>query len=112
MAEIETLQSTLRFLTERLRVAGLDVAEVRLFGSYAEGTAGPESDLDVAIISPDFAGRDLFERAALTREAEVLTIRRFQVPLDVVRLTSKELAAGAAPAAAFARQGRTPETLP
>lgn len=112
MAERATLRPALLFLTQRLRATGLRVAEVRLFGSHAEGTARPDSDLDVAIISPDFEGRDLFERAALTREAEVRTIQRYQVPLDVLRLTPEELSCGTAPAAAFARQGRTPETLP
>lgn len=38
-------------------------AEVRLFGSRARGTAGPESDIDLLITAPDgwLAGRNRFE---------------------------------------------------
>lgn len=36
------------------------VSRAYLYGSYAKGTAGKWSDIDVAIISPDFSP-DLFE---------------------------------------------------
>ncbi|MCS5694438.1 nucleotidyltransferase domain-containing protein, partial [Cyanobium sp. FGCU-6] len=38
-------------------------SEVRLFGSKAKGTAGPESDVDLLITAPDawLEGRNRFE---------------------------------------------------
>ena len=36
------------------------VSKAYLYGSYAKGSAGRWSDIDVAIISPDFSG-DLFD---------------------------------------------------
>ncbi len=45
------------------------VSRAFIFGSYAKGTAGKWSDIDIAIISPDFS-HDLFvERIALMKLA-------------------------------------------
>jgi predicted nucleotidyltransferase len=69
MAQIapEVLASVERFLAvvrQRLRI---DAAY--LYGSQAVGSAGPWSDIDVAVISPDFSD-DLFqERVNLMRWA-------------------------------------------
>ncbi len=41
---------------KRVKSAGIRVREAFLFGSYAHGTPNPDSDIDVAIISPDFNG--------------------------------------------------------
>jgi len=38
-----------------------------LFGSYAKGSAGKDSDIDIAIISPDF-GKDYIEEAVILKE--------------------------------------------
>lgn len=38
----------------------IHVSDAFLFGSYAKGTATPESDIDVLVLSPDFSG-DRFE---------------------------------------------------
>ena len=37
------------------------LAEVWLFGSYATGTAGEDSDIDLAIISNDFEGNRFYD---------------------------------------------------
>ena len=38
-----------------------------LFGSYAKGNANKNSDIDIALISPDF-GKDYFEEAVMLKE--------------------------------------------
>ena len=48
-----------RYILE-LRKNGFPVQKVLLFGSWAKGTAGDESDIDVALISKSFSG-DRFE---------------------------------------------------
>lgn len=39
-----------------LKNAGIEIKEAFLFGSYASDTPDQNSDIDVAIISPDFNG--------------------------------------------------------
>ncbi len=78
------------FMEERLKDGGIMVSKIILFGSQARGDTTRESDVDVAIISEDFHGKDIFERAELTKEAEITTIRKFMIPLDIVTLTPGE----------------------
>ncbi len=52
-----------------LKQEGVDVSRVILFGSYAKGTAKPESDIDVAIISSQFGKNNLKEMMFLRRIA-------------------------------------------
>jgi len=53
MAEIPTIieQSLKDYVQELLKVYSLE--RVILFGSFAQGTAHPDSDIDLAIFSPD-----------------------------------------------------------
>jgi hypothetical protein len=94
-----------RFFEERLKDGGLSVARLIVFGSQATGKANKESDIDIAIISDDFEGKDIFERARMTREAEVLTIRTCRVPLDIITLSTTEYAKGGSPVVELIKQG-------
>jgi predicted nucleotidyltransferase len=42
--------------------AGIRVEAIVLYGSYARGTAYEQSDIDVAVISPDFNGLPMYKR--------------------------------------------------
>jgi len=105
MAEV-TLAVILDFLRSALQSHGLRVEKLVLFGSQARGTAREDSDLDVAVVSPDFAGKDIFERVDMTARADRDTVRRFVVPLDLVLLAPDEYESRSSPAASFAREGR------
>ena len=52
-----------------LKQRGVDVSKVILFGSYAKGTAKPESDIDIAIVSSQFGKNNLKEMMFLRRIA-------------------------------------------
>jgi predicted nucleotidyltransferase len=49
------LKVVLHFL-EELQRSGLRLTAAYLYGSHADGTACPDSDIDVALISEDFHG--------------------------------------------------------
>jgi predicted nucleotidyltransferase len=105
MAEV-TIAVVLDFLRSALQSHGLRVEKLVLFGSQASGTAREDSDLDVALVSPDFVGKDIFERVEMTARADRDTIRRFVVPLDLVLLAPDEYESRSSPVASFAREGR------
>lgn len=50
-----------------LKNKNIRVEKAILFGSYAKGIAGKDSDIDIAIISPDF-GQDYVEEAVMLKE--------------------------------------------
>jgi uncharacterized protein len=78
------------FFSAVARKNGIHIHDLILFGSSGSGAASPQSDIDIAIVSTDFAGRDIFERALLTKDAEIQTVRKFRVALDVLTLTPEE----------------------
>jgi len=93
-----------RFLAERLAEKGVAVSRLILFGSQAKGVAAEESDIDLLVISEAFRGKDIFQRVEMTKEAEVNTVRRFVVPLDIIAMTPEEYEQGDSLIADMARE--------
>jgi uncharacterized protein len=52
---------------KEIKKRDIDVEAVFLFGSYAANRAHKDSDIDVAVISPDF-GKDFFDECALLKK--------------------------------------------
>lgn len=42
------------------------------------------------IVSEDFKRKNIFKRADLTKDAEIRTIKKFMVPLDIITMTPEE----------------------
>ena len=105
MAKGTVAIDAVKFLEQRLMEKGLGISRMILFGSQAAGKATDESDVDVLIISEDFRGKDIFERAELTKEAEIMTIRRFLLPLDIITLTPEEFENESSLVAEYAKNG-------
>jgi predicted nucleotidyltransferase len=70
----------------RLLTAAAPHAEVILFGSYARGDAGPDSDLDFLVVTPDAGDR----HREMVRLARVL--RPLGAPVDVIVVSRAQLA--------------------
>jgi len=85
-----TVITAINFFEKCLTDKGINISKIILFGSYANGTPDNESDIDLVIISNDFDGKNIFERANLTKEAEILTIKKYLIPLDIITLSDKE----------------------
>jgi len=95
----------IKFLEGCLIENGLNISKIILFGSQAEGKANEESDVDVVVISQDFHEKDIFQRAMLTKEAEIMTIKKFMIPLDIITLTSEEFESENSLVAQYAKNG-------
>ncbi len=63
MVDPEIRSIVLKFI-DALTTKGIRIERVVLYGSYASGKKHSGSDLDIAIISPDF-GKDRFEEGKL-----------------------------------------------
>jgi predicted nucleotidyltransferase len=62
------------------------VEKLILFGSYATGANREGSDIDVVVISKDFAGKDYWERTDILSQA----IYEVFEPIEAVALTPDE----------------------
>ncbi|OPY07854.1 MAG: Nucleotidyltransferase domain protein [Syntrophaceae bacterium PtaB.Bin095] len=60
----ETIETVRRFV-RLVKNANIKVEKVVIFGSYAKGTAGKWSDVDLAIVSEDFSGIDFNDHKKL-----------------------------------------------
>lgn len=101
-----SIKEVINFLAKCLRNKGLNISKIIIFGSHAQGKVTEESDIDIVIVSRDFKGKNIFERAELTKEAEILTIKRFLVPLDIITMTPEELEAGKSLISGYAKNGK------
>ena len=64
----------------------VDPEKVILFGSHAYGKAGPDSDIDLLVVTQDeFLPRDFSEKNAIyLRVSEALTEIEKQIPIDLI----------------------------
>lgn len=75
----------------------IPVESVRFFGSYASGTEQDESDVDILLVSPAFEGKDIFQRAGMTKGIHRVLVKRFKVPFDIVFCSVSEWMHGSSP---------------
>ncbi len=78
------------FLESCLKEEGLNNVSIAVFGSALSNTMGPDSDIDLIIISPDFVGKNIHARGKMTMISEIKTLRKFMIPMDVLNLTPEE----------------------
>lgn len=94
------------FLEHQLKKSGLRIFKLILFGSQATGQANEGSDIDIVVLSEDFRNKDIFERALLIKDAEILTIKKFMVPFDIITMTPEEFESGSSLIGLYASEGK------
>jgi len=73
--EREEVMEKVRRLVETLRAEGLYIMAAYLYGSHAVGTPRWDSDIDVAIVSPDLSGDRLEDWCRLNKPATRIDVR-------------------------------------
>lgn len=81
------------------------IEKIVLFGSQLHGSTSVDSDIDIVIVSKDFRNKDIFERANLTMDAEIVTIKRFLIPMDIITMTPEEFKNRSSLIAEYAKSG-------
>ena len=93
------------FLEQQMIKSGLHISKLILFGSQATEQATVDSDIDIVVLSEDFRNKDIFERALLIKDAEILTIKKFMVPFDIITMTPEEFESGSSFVGLYASEG-------
>lgn len=101
----KTVVEAIKFLEKCLKDKGLNISKIILFGSQAKGESTEESDIDILIVSNDFQDKDIFERATLTKDAEIMTIKKFMIPLDIITMTQEEFESETSLIAEYVKDG-------
>ena len=69
----------------------MQVDAIYLFGSYAKGEASPDSDIDVLVLSPDFADDVLENQMQLMRARRKIDLRIESHPIKTDLLQESAL---------------------
>ena len=99
----ETVLSVLSRFRHALAVRNVRQARMVLFGSHAGATATEASDIDVVVVSQDFAGKSFWERIGILSDA----IHEVFAPIEAVALTPDEWDRGDSVIVEYARRGET-----
>jgi uncharacterized protein len=78
------------YFAKRLEEEGVKVSRIVVFGSHSKGTARPDSDIDLIIVSENFRRKNLFERIELILRAYSDTTDKFIIPMDIILETPEE----------------------
>ena len=85
-----TINEIIHYLKESLIKSGIKVDSIALFGSALKGDMQDESDIDIIVVSDDFTNKDIFERSELTMHPELLTFKKFKIPMDILNMSPEE----------------------
>ena len=85
-----TVMHVIKDLHDTLKEYGIKDNHIALFGSFFNGNAHEDSDMDVVVISSLFKGKNLFERIEMTAKAQIDVKRRNVVPMDILLKTPQE----------------------
>jgi uncharacterized protein len=78
----------------RISQCGIHIEAAYLFGSYAHNKANQWSDIDVAVVSPDFSDDRLAERIRLMRLSADIDSRIEPVPFHTLNFKDVDPLAG------------------
>ena len=84
----------------------IKVDKIVVFGSYAKGNYSTNSDLDIAIISADFNGKDIFQKTDMIKGLNWYLVQRFIFPFDIIPISMKEWQGSSSLSIEFIREGK------
>ncbi len=97
----DQLLSVISRFRKALEARGIRIEKVILFGSYAAGTAHEGSDIDLLVVSPDFADRSYWARIQVLAQA----VAEVWEPIEAIAVTPEEWEKGDSPVVEYARDG-------
>jgi predicted nucleotidyltransferase len=93
--------SIISHFAQALEAQHIRPQKIILFGSHSAGTQRPDSDIDLVVISEDFAGKDYWERIDILSAA----IAKVFQPIEAVAMTPQEWQSGESLIVDYARNG-------
>ncbi|HPI20483.1 MAG TPA: nucleotidyltransferase domain-containing protein [Candidatus Kapabacteria bacterium] len=85
-----TVSNIIEFLRNEIHILGIELEGIALFGSQLTGNNTPESDIDLIIVSDCFENKNIFERANITKNAEIAALKKYHIPMDILKMTTNE----------------------
>ena len=100
------IREIIKYLNFLLKKRGIQPEKIILFGSAAEGKFGPDSDIDLLVISPAFRRKGIFKRAKMLGDLEWELIGKYPFPFDIITMSPQDYEKGSSLIARFAEKGK------
>jgi len=84
------VEEAVNLIKSFLKSHRIKVDRIVIFGSYARGNYTKDSDIDIAIISKNFEGKDIFEKAEMLKGLNWSLIERVNLPFDIIPISLQE----------------------
>ena len=84
---------------------GIIIDKIILFGSYIKEDFMESNDIDIAVVSKNFSGKGIFERAQMLGDIEWKLMDELLIPVDLIILSPEELDRGVSPVSQFVKSG-------
>ena len=93
MAEIKSeILNIAKKYVDLLNQSGFPISEAYLYGSYSNGTASEDSDIDIAIVSNKFEGNRFLDKSKIRGLYRKIDLRLSPYPLTKSDLTDNPFA--------------------
>ena len=102
----ERIKQAAELIKSFLKNRNITVNRIIAFGSYVKGNYTKDSDLDIAIISKDFNGKDIFQKAEMLKGLKWSLVEKFMLPFDIIPVSLKEWQEDSSLIISFVREGR------
>lgn len=89
MAE-EGIKKVAKLLKDLLKERGITIDRIVVFGSQVRGGFRNDSDIDIAIISRNFEGKDTFQKAQMLKGLKWELVEKLMLPIDIIPISLKE----------------------
>ncbi len=81
-------EKVVEYIEKELKLNNISYEKIVLFGSSINNSS--YEDIDIAIISKMFVSKSISARAIITKEIERNAINKFDIPIDVIKLSPSE----------------------
>ncbi len=85
----KTIEGEIKRFVALLKKRNIRISKVILFGSFARGSSREHSDIDLAVVSPDFGKDEISEMMELSKIAWRISDRIEAIPLSEEMLKMK-----------------------
>jgi len=89
-----------------LKDRNIAVDKIVIFGSYTKGNYTKDSDLDIAVISQDFNGKDVFQKAEMLKGLKWTLVEKFELSFDIVPVSLKQWQESSSLVVDFIKEGQ------
>jgi predicted nucleotidyltransferase len=101
-----TVKQAVDLIKDFLRGRNIVADNIVVFGSYARGDYRDDSDIDIAIISRDFEGKDIFQKADMLKGLRWALVNKIFLPIDIVLLSLSEWTESTSLTVEFIKSGK------